>query len=97
MKGYKPWEKPSPEDTRTNEQGGHTIWYNEQQLLKDIEKRLGSSVAQLAPDLSLPPQLAKRMAGTTGQRWVGVHCTFITGRIFMRMHERYGASVGSYL
>ena len=33
-KGYKPWLKPSANDARTNEQGGHTIWYDEQQLLK---------------------------------------------------------------
>jgi hypothetical protein len=33
-KGYKPWLKPGKADVRTNEQGGHTIWYDEQQLLK---------------------------------------------------------------
>lgn len=33
-KGYKPWLKPTAKDVKTHEQGGHTIWYNEQQLLK---------------------------------------------------------------
>lgn len=26
QKGYKPWLDPKPQDVRTNEQGGHTIW-----------------------------------------------------------------------
>ena len=34
QKGYKPWLKPKKKDTGTHEEGGHTIWYNEQQLLK---------------------------------------------------------------
>ena len=34
QKGYKPWLKPKERDTRTHEEGGHTIWYNEQELLK---------------------------------------------------------------
>jgi hypothetical protein len=33
-KGYKPWLKPSKGDVKLNDQKGHTIWYNEQQLLK---------------------------------------------------------------
>ena len=33
-KGYKPWLKPSPQDVKTHEEGGHTIWYNEPQLLE---------------------------------------------------------------
>jgi hypothetical protein len=34
QKGYKPWLKPKKKDTRTHEEGSHTIWYSEQQLLK---------------------------------------------------------------
>ena len=34
QKGYKPWLKPKERDTRIHEEGGHTIWYNEQELLK---------------------------------------------------------------
>ena len=33
-KGYKPWLKPSKQDVRTHEEGGHTIWQNELQMLK---------------------------------------------------------------
>ena len=34
QKGYKPWLKPKSQVLCTNEQGGHTIWYNEPELLK---------------------------------------------------------------
>lgn len=34
QKGYKPWLEPNKQNTRTNEQGGHTTWYDEQELLK---------------------------------------------------------------
>lgn len=34
QKGYKPWLKPKQADVRLNEQGGHTLWYDEQALLK---------------------------------------------------------------
>ena len=34
QKGYKPWLRPKERDTRTHEEGGHTMWYNEQELLK---------------------------------------------------------------
>ena len=33
-KGYKPWMEPKKRDVGTHEEGGHTIWYDEQQLLK---------------------------------------------------------------
>ena len=33
-KGYAPWERPKREDVGTHEQGGHTIWYNEPELLQ---------------------------------------------------------------
>ena len=33
-KGYKPWLKPQPADVCTNDRGGHTIWYDEPQLLQ---------------------------------------------------------------
>ncbi len=33
-KGYKPWLNPKPQDTKDNDEGGHTIWYNEPDLLK---------------------------------------------------------------
>ena len=34
QKGYKPWFKPDASNTRTHEEGGHCIWYNEPALLK---------------------------------------------------------------
>lgn len=34
VKGIKPWLAPDAKNTRTNEQGGHTIWYDEPQLLQ---------------------------------------------------------------
>lgn len=34
VKGYFPWEQPKAADVRTREDGGHTIWYDEPQLLK---------------------------------------------------------------
>lgn len=26
LKGYKPWFEPNAQNTKTNDQGGHTIW-----------------------------------------------------------------------
>ena len=34
QRGLKPWLQPDAENTLTNEQGGHTIWQDEQALLK---------------------------------------------------------------
>ena len=34
QKGYKPWVDPKRKDVGIHEEGGHTIWYDEQQLLK---------------------------------------------------------------
>ena len=33
-KGQKPWLQPTAQDVKTHEEGGHTIWYHELQLLK---------------------------------------------------------------
>lgn len=41
--------------------------YDEPGLLKAVEERLGRPVARLAPDLSLPPDMAARMAGSGGK------------------------------
>jgi len=53
-KGYKPWLNPQKADTKTNEQGGHTIWYDEPELLTEVEKRIHQSIPTLGPDLKLP-------------------------------------------
>ncbi|GAB4816240.1 hypothetical protein N2152v2_003286 [Parachlorella kessleri] len=66
QKGYKPWLDPNKQNTRTNEQGGHTIWYDEQELLKDIEKRLSRPIPALAADLSLPPHIAEKLKPGAG-------------------------------
>ena len=39
QKGYKPWLDPKRKDVGTHEEGGHTIWYSEQQLLKVSRKQ----------------------------------------------------------
>jgi hypothetical protein len=39
--------------------------YDEPALLQEVEKRLGSSIASLAEDLSLPPELQARLAGAS--------------------------------
>ncbi|KAL4449436.1 hypothetical protein ABPG77_007080 [Micractinium sp. CCAP 211/92] len=66
IKGYKPWQQPDAKNTKTNEEGGQTIWYDEAQLLQDIEKRLSRPIPALAADLSLPPEIAARVAGGGG-------------------------------
>lgn len=45
-KGYKPWFKPTAQDVKTHEEGGHTIWYSEPELLKVhcAESLCGSSM-----------------------------------------------------
>lgn len=34
VKGLQPWRQPDAKNTRTNDKGGHTIWYDEPQLLQ---------------------------------------------------------------
>lgn len=41
--GYKPWFNPTANDVRLNEEGGHTMWYDEPRYLRDIEARLGQA------------------------------------------------------
>ena len=37
VKGLQPWRQPDTKNTRTNDKGGHTIWYDEPQLLQVVE------------------------------------------------------------
>jgi ATP-dependent RNA helicase DDX1 len=68
QKGLKPWLNPDKKNTRTNDQGGHTIWYDEPALLKEVEARLGGkAIPTLPADLSLPPEIAVRVSGADGQ------------------------------
>jgi len=70
-KGLKPWLKPSKEDVGTHEEGGHTIWYDEPQLLQDIEKRLSRPIAALLEDMSLPADIAARVGRAEGAAAAG--------------------------
>uniref|UniRef100_A0A7S2YVG3 Helicase C-terminal domain-containing protein n=1 Tax=Chloropicon laureae TaxID=464258 RepID=A0A7S2YVG3_9CHLO len=63
-KGYKPWFEPNKKNTKLITEGGHTKWYDEQALLKQIEKRLGGKkVVHLNDDMSLPASLKKVQYG----------------------------------
>lgn len=62
VKGLKPWLNPDSSNTRTNDKGGHTIWYDEPTLLSAIEARLGRPVPAMADDLTLPAELKERLA-----------------------------------
>uniref|UniRef100_A0AAR2JDG3 ATP-dependent RNA helicase n=1 Tax=Pygocentrus nattereri TaxID=42514 RepID=A0AAR2JDG3_PYGNA len=41
-------------NTRLKEDGGCTIWYNEKELLGDIEEHLKCTITQCEPDMSVP-------------------------------------------
>ncbi|XP_072913042.1 ATP-dependent RNA helicase DDX1 [Hemitrygon akajei] len=41
-------------NTRLKDQGGCTIWYNEMQLLTDVEEHLNVIITQVEPDLKIP-------------------------------------------
>ncbi|EFJ48542.1 hypothetical protein VOLCADRAFT_90875 [Volvox carteri f. nagariensis] len=62
VKGLKPWLAPDASNTKTTDKGGHTIWYDEKALLGAIETRLGRSIPSMSEDLSLPAELAERLA-----------------------------------
>jgi ATP-dependent RNA helicase DDX1 len=38
-KGYKPWLEPNNKNTKLNSEGGHTRWYDESLILKEIETK----------------------------------------------------------
>ncbi|NXV90722.1 DDX1 helicase, partial [Calonectris borealis] len=41
-------------NTRLKEEGGCTIWYNEMQLLGEIEEHLNCTISQVEPDIKVP-------------------------------------------
>ncbi|TWW68967.1 ATP-dependent RNA helicase DDX1 [Takifugu flavidus] len=41
-------------NTRLKEEGGCTIWYNEKELLSDIEEHLKCTITQCEPDIKVP-------------------------------------------
>jgi len=68
VKGYKPWTQPDKQNTQTNDKkGGQAVWYNEQELLTEVEERLGKSVVRLPADLSLPPEVAAKLSNERGE------------------------------
>ena len=66
QKGLKPWLNPDKKNTRSNDQGGHALWYDEPALLKEVEERLGKEIPALPADLSLPPEISARVFGANG-------------------------------
>jgi ATP-dependent RNA helicase DDX1 len=66
VKGLKPWLEPDAKNTRTTDEGGHTVWQDEKALLRDVEARLARPVQALYADLSLPQEVVARLAGAGG-------------------------------
>ena len=51
-------KKPPQKDTREFGKGGNCVWYDEPDLLKKVEEKLGQKVPRMeASDLTLPPEL----------------------------------------
>ena len=51
-------KKPPQIDTRDFDKGGNCVWYDEPELLKGVEAKLGQQVPRMdAADLTLPPEL----------------------------------------
>ena len=51
-------KKPPQKDTRDFAKGGNCVWYDEPDLLKGVEAKLGQQVPRMdAADLTLPPEL----------------------------------------
>jgi ATP-dependent RNA helicase DDX1 len=51
-------KKPPQKDTRDFGKGGNCVWYDEPELLKGVETKLGQKVPRMeASDLTLPPEL----------------------------------------
>ncbi|GMH45072.1 hypothetical protein BSKO_13029 [Bryopsis sp. KO-2023] len=73
IKGYKPWFEPNQQNTKTNDQGGQTIWYDEPSLLKDIELRLGQPIDPMTANLSLPSAIAQGASKYGQQRSGGAN------------------------
>lgn len=70
VKGIKPWLAPDAKNTRTNEQGGHTIWYEEQQLLQVRSDRCSRAALRVwAPSLAGVKEHACACAALPCCRW----------------------------
>lgn len=65
-KGARPWDKPTPANVRTHEEGGQTAWMDEAELLRAVEARLRAPISRLPEDLALPAQVQARLRGGYG-------------------------------
>eukprot|EP01125_Pyxidicula_operculata_P015685 TRINITY_DN5350_c0_g1_i1.p1 TRINITY_DN5350_c0_g1~~TRINITY_DN5350_c0_g1_i1.p1 ORF type:complete len:712 (-),score=166.83 TRINITY_DN5350_c0_g1_i1:31-2166(-) len=53
-------------DTRDLSEGGCSIWYNELQILQDIEALIGKPIARIHSDLSFPESIGKSYGSKEG-------------------------------
>ncbi|KAH0621965.1 hypothetical protein JD844_023772 [Phrynosoma platyrhinos] len=60
IRGFAVWYHSCPSrgkgcyNTRLKDEGGCTIWYNEMQLLGEIEEHLNCTISQVEPDIKVP-------------------------------------------
>ena len=64
-KGYRPWLEPSEKNTRLIQEGGHTKWFDEPQIVKQVERRLKQKILHLNDDMSLPKAIKRTKYGST--------------------------------
>lgn len=71
-KGYKPWLNPKPQDVKHNDEGGHTIWYNEPELLQVRHRPIAIADAKKQSSSKLPfgeDRLLGKRAFIRGEHW----------------------------
>ena len=61
-KGYKPWFEPNKKNTKLVTEGGHTKWFDEPSIIKQVERRLKRKVLHLEDDMSLPKEIKSKNA-----------------------------------
>merc|ERR1719353_2727206 len=64
-KGYRPWLEPSEKNTRLIQEGGHTKWFDEPQIVKQVERRLKQKILHLNDDMSLPKAIKRTKYGSS--------------------------------
>ncbi|KAK9816650.1 hypothetical protein WJX72_003299 [[Myrmecia] bisecta] len=53
---YKPWTLQLPEDRRLQQEGGHAVWLTEQDLLQEVEDKLGHAIRRRSVAAPLLPR-----------------------------------------
>ena len=71
-------------------QGGHTIWQDERQLLREVEARLSRPIPALPPELSLPPQIAVRLVPGGSDRYGQQRGSGVSAEVQERVQARLG-------